>query len=281
MAEKKEVKWRYRLQLLSERHDRVVFSFSMPVWLTVIVGVLLAMAIALFALVVVTSTPLRQYLPGYLDMRNRAFVVESALRVDSLARQSELRDLYIDNLKTILLDRQVSTDSIQTFDSAVVRFSDSIKAASDLELAFAERYEQQERFGLDALDANMQLSSVSFINMVKGKIDVPEDAEEVDPLSGARILLNKTAPVLSPLEATVVQEQYILGQGYVIVLQCVNEYVVVVSHLSSSMVSEGRQIKAGVVIGHAGADKAQDDRWVSIRIWHKGKPIDPSTVMQF
>lgn len=281
MAEKKEAKWRYRLQLLSERHDRVVFSFSMPVWLTVIVGILLAMAIALFALVVMTSTPLRQYLPGYLDMRNRAFVVESALRVDSIARESELRNLYIENLKSILLDSKVSTDSIQTFDSAIVRFNDSIKAASELEMTFVEKYEKQERYGLDALNANRQLSSVSFISMVKGEVFVPEDAEEVDPLYGVRVLLRKSTPVLSPLEGTVIQEQFILGQGYVITLQCVNEYVVVVSHLSSSMLYEGRQVKAGVVIGHAGSENSEDDRWVSIRIWHKGKPVDPITLMHF
>ena len=281
MADNKEAKWRYRLQLLSERHDRVVFSFSMPVWLTVIVGVLLAMAIALLALVVMTSTPLRQYLPGYLDMRNRAFVVESALRVDSIARQSELRNLYIENLKTILLDRQVSTDSIQTFDSTIVRFNDSIKAASELEVAFNEKYEQQERFGLNALDADRQLSSVSFLSMVKGEVFVPEDADEVDPLLGVRIKLRKESPIMAPLEGTVIQELFILGQGYAIVLQCANDYVVIVSHLSSSMIYEGRLVKAGAVIGHAGAEKDTDDRWVSIRIWHKGKPIDPATVMQF
>ena len=281
MADNKKAKWRYRLQLLSERHDRVVFSFSMPVWLTVIVGVLLAMAIALLALVVMTSTPLSQYLPGYLDMRNRAFVVESALRVDSIARQSELRNLYIENLKTILLDRQVSTDSIQTFDSTIVRFNDSIKAASELEVAFNEKYEQQERFGLNALDADRQLSSVSFLSMVKGEVFVPEDADEVDPLLGVRIKLRKESPVMAPLEGTVIQELFILGQGYAIVLQCANDYVVIVSHLSSSMIYEGSQLKAGAVIGHAGAEKEVDDRWVSIRIWHKGKPIDPATVMQF
>lgn len=281
MAEKKEPKWRYRLQLLSERHDRVVFSFSMPVWLTAIFAVLLAAAIALFALVIMTSTPLRKYLPGYLDVNKRAVVVESAMRIDSIAHESNLRALYLENLKSILLDSKVSTDSIANYDSAVVRLNDSLMVASERERAFSERYEEQERFGLDAMSSNKQLSSVSFINMAKGEVMVPEDADEVDPLAGTRLKLSKEAPVLSPLESTVVVERYVLGNGYEIVLQCANEYIVVVSHLSSSMVYEGKQLKAGAVVGHAGAEKDTDDRWISIRIWYKGKPVDPTTLMHF
>lgn len=281
MDENKEPKWRYRLQLLSERNERVVFSFSMPVWLTVIVAVLLSMAIALFALVVMTSTPLRSYLPGYLDMNKRAVVVATSMRADSLAREGELRNLYIENLKAILLDNQIGTDSIQKYDSAIVRFSDSLKVASELETAFVARYEEQERFGLNALDANKQFSAVSFINMVKGTVMVPEEDEEVDQFAGTRIEVRKDTPVLSPLESTVIFEQYILGQGYIVTLQCANDYVIVVSHLSESMVYEGRQLKAGAVIGHAGSKKIDDNLWVSIRIWHRGKPVDPQSVMQF
>ena len=281
MDEKKEPKWRYRLQLLSERHDRVVFSFSMPVLLTVVLAVLLTMAIALFALVIATSTPLKQYLPGYLDMSKRATVVESAMRIDSIAHESNLRSLYLENLRSILLDTKVSTDSLMKYDSAVVRLNDSIQAASDRERNFVASYEERERFGLNALYSNSQLSSNSFIDMVKGKVVLPTDDDDLDVLMGTRLELNREMPVLAPLDATVIMVRYLLGTGYEITLQCVNEYVVIVSHLSDTMVSEGKVLKPGTVIGHAGAEKDADDRWLSIRIWYKGTPVDPLTLMQF
>lgn len=273
--------WRYRLQMFSERHNRVVFSFSMPVWLTAILAILLSMAVALFALYVVTSTPLRQYLPGYLDVNKRAVVVESAMRIDSLARESNLRTMYLENLQAILLDTKMSNDSIAPYDSAVVRFTDSLKVASEREQAFTARYEEQERFGLNAIEAKSQLSSVSFIQVVKGKPIVPEEAEEVDALAGTRIQLSREVPVLSPLEGTAVVVRYLIGDGYEVTIQCSNEYIVILSHLSSVMVDEGKVLKAGSVVGHAGAEKDEDDRWISIRIWYKGRAIDPQSVMQF
>ena len=273
--------WRYRLQMFSERHNRVVFSFSMPVWLTAILAVLLSMAVALFALYVVTSTPLRQYLPGYLDVNKRAVVVESAMRIDSLARESNLRTMYLENLQAILLDTKISSDSIARYDSAVVRFNDSLQVASEREQAFTARYEQQERFGLNAIDSRNQLSSASFIQVVKGKPIVPEEAEDVDALAGTRIELAREVPVLSPLEGTAVVVRYLIGDGYEVTLQCANEYVIILSHLSSVMVDEGKTLKAGSVVGHAGAEKSLDDRWISIRIWYKGRVVDPQSVMQF
>ena len=119
-----EAKWRYRLQLVSERHHRIVFTFSMPVWVTAILAVLLTLATAFFALYIATMTPLRQYLPVYLDVNKRAVVVESAMRIDSIAHQSNLRDLYLNNLLSILSDRSVGVEKIETFDSAVVKFND-------------------------------------------------------------------------------------------------------------------------------------------------------------
>lgn len=277
----REPKWRYRLQLVSERHNRVVFTFSMPVWLTAVFTALLSMAIGLFFLFFVTKTPLRNYLPGYLDVNKRSVVVESAMRIDSLAHESNLRSAYLDNMLAILLDTKISADSIVRYDSAIVRFSDSIMLATDRELEFVSKYEDQERFGLNSVQGNNQLSAVSFINVAKGKVLLPEEAEQVDPINGTRLQLSHETPVLAPLEGVVVLERYFIGNGYEITLQCSNEYVVVLSHLSSSMVYEGKTVKAGTAIGQAGAQKEADDRWMSVRIWYKGKPVDPQSVMNF
>lgn len=276
----KEPKWRYRLQLVSERHQRVVFTFSMPVWITFVFGILLMFATALLALFIVTNTPLRQYLPGYLDMNKRTVVVESALRIDSIARESDLRDLYLNNLIDILQDRGTSVNEIQRYDSMIANIDDTLREASIKELEFRNKYEQQERFGLNAISENT-LSAVSFINIVKGWATMPEDESQVSDVESLRLSVDGVVPVLAPIEATVISIRYIIGEGYELVLQCSNEYVIVVSHVSSVVTQVGRTLKAGAVIGHAGQEPQGEDRWISVCIWHKGKPIDPSTVMDY
>lgn len=275
-------KHRYKLMLVSEQHDNTVFSFSMPLWMTIILAILLIALTAILALIIATETPIRNYLPGYLDMNKRVTVVESAMRVDSLAQESAMREAYLDNMKAILMDRKTSVDSIAPYDSAVVRMADTIMAAGPREQAFDAKYEEQERFGLNALDDNKELSAVSFITPIKGgELVVPEDAAEVDPLAGSKLRLAHEVPVLSPLDGTVISERYLIGNGYEITIQCNNDYTFIFSHLSSSMINEGKVLKAGSVMGHAGAESNAEDRWITIHAWHKGKAVDPQTIFNF
>ncbi|MBQ0057543.1 MAG: M23 family metallopeptidase [Bacteroidales bacterium] len=269
---------RYRLMLVSEREGRKVFSLSMPLWVTSAFFIVLAMLAALAIVLIIMKTPLKEYLPGYLDVTKRAVVVESVMRIDSLERENQLRIAYLDNLTSILRDR-VKSDSIMAYDSAVTRIQDTLLTASEREAAFVAAYEERERFGLNALDAkDPAFASISFLSPVKGKIALPDEDDGMLS-SVTRIELSKEVPVLAPLEGTVISIAYIIGQGYQLTLQHGGEYVSIFSHLSTVLVDAGQQVKTGKVIGHAGADKDPEQCWMGLQLWHKGKSVDPSAVM--
>lgn len=273
--------WRYRLMLLSERKGKEVFSFSMPVWLTAMLAILLTALTVLLVIIVMTRTPLRQYLPGYLNVNQRSLALESALRIDSLEREGQLRDAYLGNVLAILMDKTRPVDSIMSYDSAVVRIADTLGvAASEAERSFVTRYEEQERFGLNAFEQNAPLQGQSFVAPVSGRVVVPETEEEMKPGTPLRIMLSREAPVLAPYEATVVARHLLVGEGWELVLQSHNDYVFILSHLTMPLVQVGQVVQTGRAVAHAGAQKAEVDRWMGLQVWHLGKEVDPRTVMQ-
>lgn len=280
MSLREWIKARYRLQLVSERKGESLFSFSMSVWLTILLGVVAAVALALLVVVVMTRTPLRHYLPGYLDVSKRAVVEESAMRIDSLVYESRLRSVYLDNLCAILSDRVVPHE-VEAYDSSVVRLDDSLRMASEREAAFVERYSARERFGLNVLaddEAHGAAANPVFMSPVHGQAQEP-DAD--DPSAPLCVMVEREFQVLAPQDGWVVLVQRQLGLGWTIVMQMSGDWLVCLSHLSMPLVEAGDFCRAGHAIAHVGEASHPEDRWLGIQLWHRGQEIDPREVMGF
>lgn len=237
-------------------------------------GMLLATGI----FVLIVGTRLNVFLPGYLDVEKRAVVMQSAMRIDSLEQETTLRMAYLNNMMDILRDR-VKADAVEAllpYDSSVPIIQDTLLAASERELAFVDKYEKRERFGLNALDElNPQTPTIIFMAPVRGRIIFQED--ESDPET--RIELNNRVPVLNPTEGNVISVVYLMGSGYQVTVQHPQDYVSIFNHLSSVMVEVGAEVKSGQVLGHAGDPENLADSWVGLMLWHKGQMLEPETVM--
>ncbi len=242
--------------------------------LYVIYGMLIAFAIIFLVL----ATPLHVLLPGYLDVRKRAVVMDCLMRIDSLEQECNLRVAYLENMTNILRDK-VKANEILPYDSTVERIQDTLLSASEREMLFVDNYDQQERFGLNALENERNgRVTVVFIAPVKGKV-VPRDyGDDVKP-GATRVELAGLVPVLAPSDGTVISSTFLMGEGYQLAIQHSQDYITIYSHLRSTMVEAGQSVKAGKVIGHAGSTNAPSDCWMGLEVWHKGKSVDPASIM--
>lgn len=235
------------------------------------------MLIAFGLIFLVLATPLNVYLPGYLDVSKRALVMKSALRIDSLVLENDLRLAYLENMTAILRD-QVKTDSLHLYDSTVTRIQDTLLSASEREALFVSNYEQQERFGLNVLDDQKDGPvALTFLAPVKGKV-LPIEPAIDGTQDEYHIVMDAPLQVLTPQDGTVMSVDLILGSGYKVAVQHANDYVTIYSHLTSVMVKRGQQVKTGKVLGHAGS-KTPEESWMGLQVWHKGKPVEPTTLM--
>ena len=92
--------WSFRLSQLSAFVTLAVFAFFL---------------IAVTAFIII-KTPIRNYLPGYLDVEVRKEIMQNALRADSLERMIEIQSLYLDNVAGII-SGTMPLDSIRQIDS--------------------------------------------------------------------------------------------------------------------------------------------------------------------
>ena len=107
------IKFKYKLTIINENtlEEVVGLRVSKLNGLSVLLSVLTFLFV--IAAVIITFTPLRNYLPGYMNSEVRAQVVENALRVDSLQQLVDRQNLYIMNIQDIFSGK-VNVDTVQS-----------------------------------------------------------------------------------------------------------------------------------------------------------------------
>ena len=91
------IRFKYKLSFINEGTLEEVWSFRLSKLSAFVTLALFAcFLIAVTALIIIT-TPIRNYLPGYLDVEVRKEIVENALRADSLERMVAIHELYLSN----------------------------------------------------------------------------------------------------------------------------------------------------------------------------------------
>ncbi len=141
------IKFKYRLTITNENtlEDIVTLRVSKLNGISVLLSVLTVLF--LIASLIVAFTPLRNYLPGYMNSEIRAQVVENALRVDSLQQLVDRQNLYIMNIQDIFLGK-IKTDTIHSIDSLTTVREDSLMERTQREAEFRKQYEETEKYNL-------------------------------------------------------------------------------------------------------------------------------------
>ena len=99
---------------------------------------------------IIIKTPIRNYLPGYLDVEVRKEIMQNALRADSLERMIEIQSLYLDNVAGII-SGTMPLDSIRQIDSLASNDINYEIPRSKEETRFVKDYEEEEKYNLSVL----------------------------------------------------------------------------------------------------------------------------------
>ena len=131
----KNFKFKYKLTIVNENtlEEIVGLRVSKLNGLSVLLCVLAVLF--LIASCIITFTPLRNYLPGYMNSEVRTQIVDNALRVDSLQQVLNKQNLYIMNIQDIFSGK-VSIDSVQTLDSLTTAREDTLMERTKREEEF-------------------------------------------------------------------------------------------------------------------------------------------------
>lgn len=244
-------------------------------------SVLLAFCAVIFfiASLIIVFTPLRNYLPGYMNSEVRAQVVANALRADSLQAALDRQNRYVMNIRDIL-SGQVKVDTVQSIDSLTSLREEELMARSKEEEEFIRQYEARERYNLTAISETEDAAGFIFYRPVRGVMSTNFNPEGRH--YGVDLAASPNETILSALEGTVIFAGYTPGWGYVILIQHPQNFISVYKHCNSLMKREGDKVKGGEGIALVGdaVDKG-DKPHLHFELWHKGNPVNPEQYVVF
>ena len=278
-----KLKDRYRLVILNEDTLEdvwyaVLSRMNFMVWIG-FAGVILVT----LGIILVSFTPLREYIPGYPDGNIRWLYLQNAIKMDSLEKQIEIRDHYIDTIRLILKGKQTNSyineaDSSSTIPN--VTFSktnfDSVLNKQILE---EERYNvlaSKSRF----INNSFELNKLHLYCPLKGTVTNVFDAKGNH--YGIDIVSNLNEPILSVLDGTVVMSGWTLEAGYVIQVQHNNNIISIYKHNSQLLKQMGDRVSAGeaiAIIGNTG--ELTTGPHLHFELWHNGNPLNPRDYIVF
>ena len=276
----KRIRFKYKLSFINENTLEEVWSFRLS-QLSVFISLgVFAFSLVAFTAFIIIMTPIRNYLPGYLDVEVRKEIVQNALRADSLERMIEIQNLYLKNV-TGIISGTIELDSIREIDSLARVDADFEIPRSPEEEEYVKNFEQEEKYNLTVLNTNpLPMDGLFFYKPVNGVISSHYQADIHH--FGVDIAAASKESVLATLDGTVMYAGYDPNQGNVIQLQHKNGFVSVYKHNELLLKEPGEQVVAGEAIALVGnTGKLSTGPNLHFELWYNGKPVNPEDFIVF
>lgn len=289
---KKKRKLRERLR---DRYRLVIFNEDtyQDVWYAVLSRInllgwlgLIGVFLVVIGIVIVSFTPLREYIPGYPDGNIRNLFLYNALQVDSLEHQMQLRDQYISNIQTILRGQETQSH-MQDVDTIPQHVEKVTFEANEFDSVLNEDFVEEEKYGISnvptpqpIVEEKIELNKLHFFCPLRGTISNAFDSKGNH--YGIDIVSNQNEPILCVMNGTVIFTGWTLEAGFVIEVQHNNDLISFYKHNSQLLKKMGDKVVAGepiAIIGNTG--EYTTGPHLHFELWHQGKPLNPRDYIVF
>lgn len=275
----KKLSDRYRLIIYNDTTFQSVWSMKLSRLKVFTVTSLLSAIIVVLVILLIATTGLREYIPGYPKAEYRQVLVETALKVDSLENELKKRDEFFSGIQAILngeepgeniiADTDIEPNEVEfhnyNHDSV---FQDKL-LAEQTSLSLGSEY-----------SGGMSLSQVHFFIPAKGIISNKFDSS-ADHF-GVDLVGEPNTRISSVLDGTVIFSGWTLETGYVIYIQHEAELISVYKHNAELLKNVSDKVRAGeaiAIIGNTG--EMTTGPHLHFELWHNGTAVDPEEYIDF
>lgn len=274
------MRFKYKLSFINEGTLEEVWSFRLSRLSAFVTLIVFAFFLVSATALLIIKTPIRNYLPGYLDVEIRKEIMQNALRADSLERMVAVQSLYLENMAGIL-SGTIALDSIRAVDSLTQVQADYEIPRSKAEESFVKSYEEEEKYNLTVLDPNpVPTDGVFFYKPVNGVISAHYEADKRH--FGIDLVAAPKESVLATLDGTVVFTGFDPNYGNVIQIQHRNGFLSIYKHNELLLKEAGDHVVAGeaiALIGNTG--QLSTGPHLHFELWYKGNPVNPEEYIAF
>ena len=274
---------KFRLVVMNDETLEERFALRLSPMNVIVVSGTIMLALIFITLYLIAFTPLREYIPGYTDVNMRRNIVMLTLKADSMERQMQAANMFLDNYRNVLRDSvtvaPTDTGSIKTalFDS--IHHLHRSEDDSLLRLLV----ENQDQFNLSSTDAKSFSSGIGsyyFFTPVKGTIITPFST--VKKHFGVDIVAAPDEVIKCAMDGTVILANWTSETGYVMGVQHSNNLLTLYKHNSALLKNVGDYVKAGeaiAIIGNTG--EYTSGPHLHFELWYNSSPVNPVDYISF
>ena len=271
---------RYRLVILNEENYEEQFFFRLSILNLLIISIFLFSFLITSTLLIVSYTPVKEFIPGYASNLMRKQAIINASKLDSLTISYNQSLNQLNSIKRVLTgdiefeefkEREFKLD---TENIEVKLNSKKIKEDSLLRRVV----EQQDRYNFSSNENSDE--GFLFFSPVLGYI-----SQKFDPSKkhfAIDVVAKQNEPVRSIADGVVIFSEWSLDTGYVIILEHKQGYLSVYKHNESLNNVQGDIVRAGDIIGTVGnTGEYSTGHHLHFELWNDGYPLDPQDFIDF
>ncbi len=284
MEEKKRkiydhLKNQYRLIVYNDTTFQSVWSMKLSRLKVFTITSLLSAVIVVLVILLIATTGLREYIPGYPKAEYRQMLVNNALKVDSLEQELAKRDQFFKGIQSIMSGEVPEDNTLiqNEMEMGEVEFQEFNHDSVFQDKLLAEQLSLSLSTGSDN---NVGLSQIHFFVPVQGV--VTEHFNSTSDHFGIDLVSEANARISAVLGGTVIFSGWTLETGYVIYLQHESDLVSVYKHNAQLLKATGDKVKAGeaiAIIGNTG--ELSTGPHLHFELWYKGTAINPVQYIDF
>lgn len=258
-------------------------SFNLrPLNVFVATGVVIILLITITTFII-AFTGLREYIPGYADLKTQRRVYNLVLKTDSMEKSIQARDAYIENIRNVINGNIAKTDTSRKKGNETNKY-DTIhhlpKSQQDAELR--KQIESEDQFSLAEGSTSIRNSIKSFLFFPPLKGTVTNRFDPVTKHYAIDIVSDPNEAIKATLDGTVVIANFTSETGYVIGIQHSNNLFSFYKHNSALLKKPGDYVKAGEVIAIIGnSGELSQGPHLHFELWFNGTPLDPVQFVAF
>ncbi|MDE6533508.1 MAG: M23 family metallopeptidase [Muribaculaceae bacterium] len=267
---------RFKIVLIDESRLETVADYSASPLKWTFLGGLFLLASIVFGALVVSITPARNLLPGYLKDSERSANQMNLLRLDSIRMAYETNATYIENLLNVINPHISRTDTSSLSALTTPLSPDSLIPTSPEELNFVTMMREREKYNISVI-APLAAESLMFS-------PVSDDAvftEKSRLSTRAEIVMAKNSSIAAIADGKVIAvSQSIRDGGSSIIIQHPKGFLSRCSRLGTVLVEPGDMVTGGQIIALSNKGNGKKGEIICIEMWHNGDSLVPSEYIE-
>lgn len=279
---KNNLRSKYRFSVFNDTSHEEVFVFRSN-GMMMLISLLLAIILIISSVTLLISfTPLREFIPGYPNAQTRRAIVQNALKADSLEQAVKMWDFHLNNIQRIVTGMEpLNPDDLSATPALLADNDTLISGTSRNDSLLREEVFRQEQFNIASGNRKIeQIEGLHFFPPVKGVVSNGFNIAINHPF--VDIAAPENSVVSSVLDGTVIFATWTEETGYTIQVQHDNDLVSIYKHNSKLLKRSGEKVKAGTAIALVGnTGTLSSGSHLHFELWHKGTPIDPAKYIKF